>query len=296
MAFSDIAKLIILAALWGISFLFMRIAAPVLGPVWLIEIRVLLAGLALLPLLLHFKLWQEVRRQAFPLFIVGCVNSALPFLLFAFASLFLPAGFNAILNATTPLFGIAIAAIWFEEKLTLSRAIGLIFGFSGVVILVGWKPVTLTASFSLSVSAGLLAALMYAFSASYIKREFSGVSPLVVATASQFSAAIFLLPALPFTIPQSIPSARIIGSVFALALFSTAFAYLLYLRLIQNVGSTKALTVAYLVPIFAIFWGAIVLQEPVTRSMLLGGSFILLGIGFANDLLPRLLDTRRSQD
>ncbi|MEL6856540.1 MAG: DMT family transporter, partial [Cyanobacteria bacterium J06607_13] len=126
MRLSDVAELLLLAALWGGSFLFMRVAAPVLGPVWLIEIRVLTAGLVLLPVCLRLSKrseneWAKVRARLWPLFLVGVVNSALPFLLLAFASISLPAGFTSILNGTTPLFGMVVAAIWFQEKLTAAR-------------------------------------------------------------------------------------------------------------------------------------------------------------------------------
>lgn len=154
MRVSDVTELLLLAALWGGSFLFMRIAAPMLGPVWLIEMRVLLAGLALLPLLIRLNLWSEVRRRAIPLFIVGCINSALPFLFLAFASVFLPAGFTSILNATSPLFGTVVAAVWLKENLTMSRTIGFVLGFAGVTVLVGWKTFTATSSFFASVGGG----------------------------------------------------------------------------------------------------------------------------------------------
>jgi drug/metabolite transporter (DMT)-like permease len=278
----EIAELLLLAALWGGSFLFMRIAAPVLGPIWLIELRVLLAGLALLPILVRLNLWHEVRRNWISLFIVGCINSAIPFALLAFSSLSLPAGFTSILNATAPLFGTIVAAVWLKERLTITRIIGFILGFVGVIILVGWKTITATPAFIMAVSAGLLAAFMYAIAAPYIKQKLAGVPSLVVATGSQLGAAFLLLPALPFTIPQQAPTAIIIVSVLGLALLSTAFAYILYFRLIQNIGSTKALTVTYLIPLFAMLWGTVFLKEAVTTSMILGCSLILLGTAIAN--------------
>ena len=285
----DIAELLLLAALWGGSFLFMRIAAPMLGPVWLIEMRVLLAGLALLPFLLRLGLWGEVRRKAMPLFVIGCINSAIPFLLLAFASVSLPSGFTSILNATAPLFGTGIALIWLKERLTSGRIIGFGLGFTGVLTLVGWKAVVATPTFFVAVVAGLAAALMYAIAAPYAKKQLAGVPPLVIATASQLSAAIVLLPAIPFALPNATPTPKVLISVLMLALFSTALAYILYFRLIRNVGSTKALTVTYLVPLFAIFWGAIVLSEPVTSSMVLGCGLILLGTAIANDLFKHWL-------
>ncbi|MCU0571168.1 MAG: DMT family transporter [Oculatellaceae cyanobacterium Prado106] len=281
----EIAELLLLAALWGGSFLLMRIAAPVLGPIWLIELRVLLAGLALLPILFRFNLWHEVQRNWRALFVVGCINSAVPFALLAFASVSLPAGFTSILNATAPLFGVIVASVWLKERLTLTRIVGFVLGFSGVVILMGWQAIATTPAFVLAVLAGLLAALMYAFAAPYIRQKLAGVPSLVVATGSQLGAAILLLPALPFTVPQQTPTTIIIIAVVALALLSTAFAYILYFRLIQTIGSTKALTVTYLIPLFAMLWGAMVLQETITPSMILGCGLILLGTAIANGLL-----------
>lgn len=285
MKFSDICELLLLAALWGGSFLFMRIAAPVLGPVWLIEFRVLLAGLVLLPVLARLKLLGEIRRNLIPLFIVGCLNSAIPFLLLAFASVSLPAGFTSILSGTAPLFGTVVASVWLQEKLTPSRIVGFVLGFIGVVILVGWQAVETTPSVLIAITAALSAALMYAIAAPYIKQNLANVPSLVATTGSQLSAALIIIPLLPFTIPQQIPSVGVIISVLALALISTAFAYILFFRLIQTIGSTKALTVTYLVPIFAMLWGAIVLKEMVTSSIILGCGLVLLGTAIANDVL-----------
>ncbi|MCD8490273.1 MAG: DMT family transporter [Desertifilum sp.] len=284
MSISNIAKLLLLAALWGGSFLFMRIAAPVLGPVWLIEFRVLLAGLVLLPLLARLALLGEMRRNFIPLLVVGCLNSAVPFVLFAFASISLPAGFTSILNATAPLFGTVVAAVWLKEKLTLTQAMGFGLGFIGVVILVGWRSFATTPTFFMAVAAGLLAALLYAIAAPYVKQNLAEVPSLVVTTGSQLSAALLLLPALPFTIPQQSPSLTVVVAVVALALLSTAFAYVLYFKLIQEIGSTKALTVTYLIPAFAMLWGGLFLQESITLSTVLGCALVLLGTAIANDI------------
>jgi drug/metabolite transporter (DMT)-like permease len=285
----EIAELLLLAALWGGSFLFMRIAAPVLGPVWLIEFRVLLAGLALLPILVRFNLWHEVRRNWIALLMVGCINSAIPFSLLAFASVSLPAGLTSILNATAPLFGTIVAFVWLKERLTITRIIGFILGFVGVMILIGWKAVELTPAFVMAVLAGLLAALTYAIAAPYIKQKLTGVPSLTVTAGSQLGAAILLIPALPFTIPQQSIAADIVLAVIALALLSTAFAYILYFRLIQNIGATNALTVTYLIPLFAMLWGSLFLGEAITTSMIFGCSLILLGTAIANGLFIKIL-------
>ena len=287
MKLSSVFELLLLAALWGGSFLFMRIAAPAFGPVWLIECRVLLASLALLPLILRAKQWPAVKDNFKSLFIVGCINSALPFLFLAYASLSLPAGYTSIINATAPLFGTVISAVWFQEKLTVSRLAGLILGFLGVTVLIGLQPMQMTVAVGSSIVAGLLAAVMYAIAAPYAKRYLDGVPPLAIAVGSQAGAAIALLPLLPFSIPAALPSGRIVLAVLALALFSTAIAYLLYFRLIQTIGSSKALTVTYLVPVFAVLWGAIFLGEVVTVAMLIGCCLILLGTAIANGLIVR---------
>jgi drug/metabolite transporter (DMT)-like permease len=285
----DLTQLLMLAVLWSSSFLFLRIAAPVLGPIWLIEFRVLIASLVLLPILSRLGLLYEIRRNLKLLFILGLINSAIPFSLFAFSAISLPSGFNSILNATTPLFGIIVASLWLQEKFSKIRVVGFILGFVGVIILISPKVSAETPEFFGAILAGLLGASMYAIAAVYIKQRLAAVSPLAITTGSQLCAALILLPGLPLTIPQKIPTAIVILSVLALALFSSVWAYLLYFRLIKNIGATKTLTVAYLIPLFSILWGAILLQETVTFSMLLGCSLILLGTAIANDFLLIIL-------
>ena len=278
----DLAELLLLAALWGGSFLFMRIAVPSLGPIWLIALRVLIAGLGLVPLVIHRNLGNKLRQHWRSLLIVGGLNSALPFALFAFAALSLPAGFTSILNATVPLFGTVVAAVWLKERLTLTRIIGLILGFVGVSTLVGQPPLTVTPDFLGAVCAGLVASLLYALTAPYIKQTLAGVPSLVVATGSQLGAACLLLPALPFALPTQPPSVPVLIAVVALALFSTSLAYILYFRLLNNIGVTRTLTVTYLIPLFAMFWGALFLQEAITLTMVLGCGLILGGTAIIN--------------
>lgn len=246
-----------------------------------------MAGLTLLPLIFKLGLWPQIQQYWRALFILGMLNSALPFCLLAFASLSLSAGFTAILNATTPLFGLWIVIIWLQETLSMPRLVGFAIGFVGVVLLVGWQEMPLTLSKGIAIAAGLLAALLYAIVAPYIQQQFSGVSALVVTAGSQLSAAVSLVPVLPFSIPSQIPSVKAILSVIALALLSSVLAQMLYFHLIKVMGPSKTLTVAYLVPIFAMLWGALVLREAVTISMALGGGLILLGTAIANDLFTQ---------
>jgi drug/metabolite transporter (DMT)-like permease len=281
MKFSDLLELLLLAAVWGASFLFTRIAAPVLGPVLLIELRVLLAGLTLLLLATRFNLMSEIRKNLIPLLVIGCMNTAIPFLLFAFAALYLPAGFSSLLNAMTPLFGTLITGLWLREKLTLSQFLGLIVGFAGVTILVGWTELPVTDSFIWAVVAGLSAAFLYAVGASYTQKKLSGVNPITIATGSLLSATICLLPITPWFLPDAFPSMTVIWMTIALGLFSTALAYVMYFHLLGNIGVSKSLTVAYLVPLFAMFWGTLILGEPITQSMVFGCGLILSGTAIA---------------
>ncbi|MDX1417484.1 MAG: DMT family transporter [Candidatus Promineifilaceae bacterium] len=280
-------ELLVLSGIWGASFLFMRIAAPVMGPVWLIEFRVLVAGLVLLPVLARRGKLGQLRRFWKPLLILGIINSAVPFTLLAFASVFLPAGLTSILNATAPLFGVVVAFFWLHERLSLARVIGFLLGFAGVVILVGWENGVGAELPLAAVVAALTAALMYAVAAPYARLRLGAAVPLTTATGSQLGAALFLLPAVPFATPRQALSLYVLLVALALAVLSTAVAYILYFRLINSIGSSKALTVTYLVPLFAMVWAFVVLAEPITPAMLTGCAFILLGTAVANELFTR---------
>ncbi len=291
MKLTQVLELVLLAALWGGSFLFMRVAVPEFGPIWLIECRVLVAGMALLPILVHQGLLGKLRSHLRPLMVVGLFNSALPFSLLAFTTLSLPAGATAILNGTVPFFGVLVAFFWLGERLTLGRILGLVLGFSGVAVLVGLGNTARVPGLPWAIGAGLLAAVLYAIVAPYVHLYLQGVPSLVIATGSQLSAAVFLLPLLPFTRPVQIPTDGAFLAVLGLALLSTSLAYILYFRLIHQVGSTRTLTVAYLIPLFAMGWGALILGEAITVSMVLGCGLVLLGTAIANGLvkLPKNL-------
>lgn len=284
MSLIHLFELLLLAAIWGASFLFMRIAAPEMGPIWLIEFRVLVAGLVLLPVLARAGKLGELRRFWKPLLILGIINSALPFILLAYASIYLPAGLTSILNATAPLFGVIVAFFWLNERLSLARGAGFVMGFAGVLILIGWENGSGAGLLITAVAAALLASIFYAFGAPFARLKLGAAAPLTIATGSQLGAALFLLPALPLTAPRTSPSLTVILVALALAVLSTAIAYILYFHLIQNVGSSKALTVTYLVPLFAMVWALIFLSEPITPAMIVGCALILSGTAVANEI------------
>jgi len=274
----EVAGLLFLSALWGGSFLFMRIAAPKLGPVLLIELRVLIAGLALLAYGVLSRRLPGVRGLWREYLVVGAVNSALPFLLISAASLALPASLTATLNATTPLFGAVVAAVWMGESLTLRKVLGLLVGFAGVVALLGIGPVSPSWETFLAAGASLLAAACYGAAAVYTKVKVKGAQPQALATYSQLFAALLILPAVPFAWPSAFPSGLVIGSVLALALLCTALAYLIYFYLILNAGPTKAVMVTYLAPAFGMLWGGLFLQEQIGVGGVVGLCSILASV------------------
>lgn len=274
--------LVALAALWGGSFLFMRVAAPALGPIALIEARVLLAGLVLLAWAAATKGVPAPGAGVGPYLALGAVNAAIPFVLIAAATLVLPASLAATLNATTPLFGALVAAAWLAEPLGARKVGGLVLGLAGVALLMGLGPVPLTAATLAGAGASLLAAALYGVGAVYTRKRFAAASPLALSTYSNLAAGVVLLPALPFAWPAAMPTMTVLGAVVALAVASTAIAYLLYFYLITSVGPVKAVTVTYLVPVFGILWGWLFLAEPIGPGMVAGLALVVLGIALSN--------------
>jgi drug/metabolite transporter (DMT)-like permease len=281
----DIIDLVLLAALWGASFLFTRMAAPAFGAFALAEVRVAVASLVLLPLLGLRGGLGELRREPARFALLGAVNTAIPFTLFAWAALSITAGLASILNATAPLFTALVAWVWLRDRLTALQWLGMTIGFGGVLWLAMSK-----ASFSFggtggAILAALAATLSYGISASVAKRFFVGVRPLAVAAGSQTAAALWLLPFAAFAWPTNPPSPRDWAAAIALGVLCTGFAYILYFRLIARVGPAMAMTVTFLIPAFAMLWGGLFLGEQVTPTMLAGCAVILAGTSLAAGLV-----------
>ena len=263
----------------------MRIAAPEFGPVVLAELRVAIAGLVLLPLLILRADVGELRTHWTKLATVGTVNSAIPFILLPFSTLYLTGGFAAILNATAPLFTAIIAWIWLSAALDASRITGLIIGFGGVVVLVWNKASFDLGGVTLAIIAAIVASMFYGFGANYTKKNMQGINTLVIATGSQLAAALVLLPGAIALWPDGPVSVRAWAAIITMGIFSTGIAYIIYFRLIANVGPASAITVTFLVPGFAVFWGALVIDEKLTISMVIGCVIILFGTALATGLM-----------
>ena len=277
MGTKHIVALTVLAAIWGGSFMFMRVAAPEFGIYALVELRTVLATLVLLPFLIATGDWRNMFRDWKAIALVGAINTAIPFVLFNYASLHLEAGVLAILNATAPMFGALVAYFWLKEKLTPVAVGGLILGFAGVAVISQQKVGSGEVSF-LPILTVLMATACYGLAASMIKKWLSAARPLTIATGSQLMASILLLPFALTTLPDSMPSTTAWLNATALAIGGTGIAYILYFYLIGSVGPSKAITVAYLVPLFGIFWGLVFLNETLSLQSITGGVMILTGV------------------
>lgn len=276
MRFQDIARLLLLAAVWGGSFLLTRILAPQLGAIVTADARVLIAALALSAWLALNGQRVGWREHWLPLLVVGLTNSALPFAAFAYAALTLPAGYSAILNATAPLFGALLSAAWFHDRLTARKLAGLASGIVGVALLVKLGPIGFSREVAFAVAAALCGALSYAVASTYVKALPRQVPGPVMATGSQWVAAFVLLSLAPLAPLPAMPSATTIALAVLLGVLCTAVGYLLYFRLIRDVGPIKALTVTFLIPMFALAWGALALGEVVTLRMLVGAALVII--------------------
>jgi drug/metabolite transporter (DMT)-like permease len=282
-------ELVLLAALWGASFLFMRIGAPEFGPVALVFVRVAGASALLLPLLAAQGQLGALRQHWRPLLVVGLLNSALPFALFTVAALTLSAGLSGIFNATAPLWGAVVAWLWLKDKPTPARALGLVIGFGGVLVLAwgkaSFKPGLHGVSPAVGIAACITATLLYGFTVNFTKRALQGVPPMAVAAGSQSWAALVTLGPALWLWPTSNPSAGAWTAVAVLALACTGLAYILFFRLIAHVGPAQAISVTYLIPVFAIGWGVLFLGEGVTPILLTGGAIVLLGTALATGFI-----------
>lgn len=281
----DLVDLVLLAALWGASFLFTRMAAPAFGAFALAEVRVAVAALVLLPLLALRGGMAELGKRPARFALLGAVNTAIPFTLFAWAALSITAGLASILNATAPLFGALIAWVWLRDRLTPLQWLGMTIGFGGVLWLAMSKASFSTGGTGWAILAGLGASLSYGLSANVAKRFFSGVRPLAVAAGSQTAAALLLFPFAILAWPASSPAPRDWAAAIALGVLCTGIAYILYFRLIARVGPATAMTVTFLIPAFAMLWGGLFLGEQVTATMVAGCAVILAGTSLAIGLL-----------
>lgn len=294
MSTRDVFLLIFLSAVWGASFFFVRIAVPEFGPFALILLRVGGAALMFLPIFLKATNRKFLRTRARSLLVLGFFNAALPFTLFAWAGLFLPAGFTSLLNASTPIFTAIIGFLWLSLPLGRWQILGLLIAFSGITILTGDSFSFEQGGLGWPILAVFGATCSYGLSAHLAKLKFSDVPPLLVSAGNLFYASLFLIPLAFLYPPESLPSASAFAAGLALAVLCTAIAFVLFFGLLRRTGATAAATVTFIIPIFGILWGALFLSEEVSGRMILGMAVALFGTALVTKVLPRTTSQPRA--
>jgi drug/metabolite transporter (DMT)-like permease len=276
MTLANIGRLLILAAIWGASFLFIRLAVPAFGPGTLMAGRV---GLAALFLALMALVWQKRllwRGKVRHFLLLGLINSALPFFLFAYAAHWLTASVLSVLNATAPIWGAMIGVLFFRQPMSIRLLSGLLLGVTGVAILVGFDAVVLQAGAGLAIAAGAGAACCYGIATHYTRRA-EAVEPFANAHGSMWGALCWLLPVALLQPPLAEPTLWQASALLLLGVLCTGVAYLLYFALVRDIGATPTLTVTFLIPVFGVSWGALFLGESVGWHTLVGAITVLAG-------------------
>jgi drug/metabolite transporter (DMT)-like permease len=272
----DLILLLLLAAIWGASFLFMRVLAPAFGVAWTAELRCAIAGLAMLAYMIATGQEMQARTHWKSYFMLGIFSSALPACLFVYAALTLPSGYSAILNATSALWGTLIGAFVLDEKLTGRKIAGLLLGIMGVALVVRLGPIAFTVDVLIAALACIAAAVCYGIATTYTKKKSVAIPAPLMATGSQLAAALVVLPLLPFSPAPVQITPWLVLIMLALALLCSGLAYFIYFRLIVDVGPAKALTVTFLIPVFALVWGWLFLHETINLNALIGCGMVVL--------------------
>lgn len=281
----DVVDLLTLAALWGGSFLFIRVAVAPFGAFPLMLMRTVIGALVLLPFLLRGQRLADLRANAGRIAIIGVVNSALPFVLYGYAMTRLSAGYSSILNATVPFWGALVAFAWMGERMNRPRVLGMVVGFAGVLVLVWGHLGFGDEGLGLPILAVLGATLAYAVASVATKKHLSHIDSMTSAAGSLVFAAAALLPFAAFTWPGEAPGVIAWLSAVLLGVLCTGLAYVVFFRLIERIGSVGAVTATFLVPAFAMLWGALLLDEEITARMIAGTAIILVGTALTTGLV-----------
>ena len=259
--------------------MFMRYLSPIVGPVLTADMRMLIAGVFLLVLFAATGFRLGWKRNWKRFIVIGIVNSGLPFLLFSFAALYVPASVESVLNALSPLFGAIFSALWLAEALTARKVIGLVIGASGVAAITSFGALPASPMLAPAIIACVLATACYGLGGVYIKKRAADLAPKAMAAGSQFAAGILILPLAAALPPKAVPVPAVLAALVVFALLCSAVAYLIYYKLISELGPTKALTVTFLIPVFGMLWGSILLGERISLAMIAGSALVLAGTG-----------------
>ncbi|MBK6376858.1 MAG: DMT family transporter [Xanthomonadales bacterium] len=279
MPLSALIRLLLLGMIWGASFLFQRITVPVVGASFTAALRLALSAAMLVFVLRLLGRSLDLRRQWRAWLWLGTISAALPFLCFAYAARSLPAGYMAVINATVPMLTVIFAALLWRVRASWSKRIGVVVGLIGVGVLARYGSLGMTQQTLVAIGLCFVASALYAYSSLFIRQHHANVNPLVLAAASQLGAAVAILPLGLWNLPARLPPTGVIVSLLVLGLVCTGLAYVLYFQLISDVGSEKAVTNTFLVPVFAQVWGALFLHERLTPAGALGFALVLLAGG-----------------
>lgn len=278
MSAADFARLVALAACWGLAFVFTRAAVPSLGPFALVWIRAVLAALLLYGVMRHQRI-AFLPRQRWKVYAgSGALGSAVPFVLIALAQTRLSASYAVILVSIAPLFSGLVAAVWIGEPFTPRKAVGLVLGIAGVALLTGWNPMNAALPPLWAVGLTLIAAFLYGVAGVYAKRYTADIPPLAAATGNQVASVLMLLPFACAMPPAVLPGPLAWMNVVMLAVFSSAVAFMLYFRLIGDIGPVKTLAVNYITPLFGVGGGVLFLGEALTPNVLAGAAIIVAAL------------------
>jgi len=280
MSAADLAKLVFLSAIWGGSFIFLRVAAPEAGPLLTATLRTTIAGASLVAFATITRVKMDWLANLKTFAVVGLFAVVIPFSCFAFAALHLPAAYSALLNSTAPLFGAMFAMIWLAERLTMQKLAGLLLGIAGVGILVGAGTISMAMTTLAAVGACLMAAAGYALSSIIVKKTGhpGGIHPIAMAAGSMAVGSVIMLPTLPFSLPSAMPSMAAVGCIVAMALLSSGLAQALFIPLIVKIGPTRAMSTSFLIPLFSMLWAFLFLHETIGISTIVGGAVVLVAM------------------
>ena len=289
MSIASVIRLISLAAIWGGSFLFLRLGAPVLGPVLFIQLRVGLGALFLLVVALIHRKPLELKGNLRHFAILGFFNTGFPFLLFAFGALHITASMESVLNATAAIWGAIISAVWLRVPVSPKAAAGLGLGLFGVAVLVGLDAGHMTQDAWIAVAAGLGAAFSYGLASAYIQKAKRPVSAFANAHGSLWAATLMFVPVSPFFPPLMPVTPLAAVAAVGIGVLCSGIAYMVYFKLLGDIGAAPTLTVSFLIPVFGILWGVLFLHERIGWNMPAGAGLIVIGTALATGFSPRVL-------
>ena len=278
-------QLVVLSALWGASFMLIRVASPVLGPNVLAAARIGMATLTLAVLMRVMRHrwpvqhWKEIT-------LIGALSVAAPFLLFAWAALQLPAGYSALLNSTAVVFGMFASAWMKEDTLTMRKVLGCICGFAGVALIVGLGPVQLTWDVVLAALACVAASACYGFSAPLMKRAITRMQPLQIAAGIHATALVMLLPGAAWSLPQARFTPMALFAVLIMGVVTSGLAYWAHLRILRHVTPVAAMSPTFMIPVFGVLWGSVFLGEQLSAGIFAGGALVLLASALVTGFNP----------